>query len=403
MLDHWDDFREKVGCFAAGKPLVLWRNREPNNLAYIILAAKAANVRDIEFLMRHSVGEICIAASKERLEALRLPIVKTVETSFNLVPPQGISDLAPTHSLTRSSAKQLRSMIRDLADPFTEPDDLELDDILFIQGAKWGGVQTLPGPVEAVVDMCRLAGHIPVGVVGRLAPEGGATREWAEAFAQRHALPLLEIEELAERRRQHHAEPAHVAREVRLPTKFGQFRMHLFEDHLTGQQHVAMVKGEVQDNGPVLVRLHSECLTGDIFGSHKCDCGPQLELALQRINESGHGVLLYLRQEGRGIGLENKLRAYTLQDQGYDTVDANLHLGLPAELRDYRPAAMMLRELGIGEVNLLTNNPAKISGLTDNGIAVKERVSLAADLHEENTGYLKTKIRRMNHKLIIPD
>jgi 3,4-dihydroxy 2-butanone 4-phosphate synthase/GTP cyclohydrolase II len=357
-------------------------------------------------MVRHTSGVICAPLTGERLDALEIGLMvpsntESLRTAFT------VSVDARRGTTTGISAADRAATIRALVDPATRPRDLTRPGHVFPLRARPDGVLARPGHTEAAVDLARLAGLTPAGVLAELVNDDGsmARLPQLERFAADYHLVLISIADLQQFRRTHdmpmsepaaRTAPAHPAR---LPTPYGDFSAHVW-DTGDGRQHLALVRGSLGGEEPVLVRVHSECLTGDVFGSLRCDCGAQLARALELVAEAGRGVVLYLRgHEGRGIGLAPKLRAYALQEQGLDTVDANLEQGLPADAREYYPAAAMLLALGVGRVRLLTNNPAKLAALQAAGVEIVERVPLLDPPTPENVRYLRTKQERLGHLL----
>jgi 3,4-dihydroxy 2-butanone 4-phosphate synthase / GTP cyclohydrolase II len=350
-------------------------------------------------MMTSCRGLVCVPMEAGDLE--RLDLAQMVERNTE---HQGtaftVSVDARDGTTTGISAADRARTIRLLADPWAQSDDLVRPGHVFPLRAKTGGVLRRRGHTEAAVDLARLAGLRPAGAICEIVNDDGsmARRPELERFALTHGLTLITIAELADYRRDAEVRVARMA-ETRLPTRFGEFRAIGYRD-IDGGEHVALVRGELGDGADVLVRMHSECLTGDVLGSRRCDCGPQLEAALESVAAEDRGVVVYLRgHEGRGIGLVHKLRAYALQDAGADTVDANLELGLPADARDYGTGARILRDLGVRSVRLLTNNPAKRDGLERHGMPVRGRVALPVQATAENLRYLRTKRDRMGHDL----
>ena len=352
----------------------------------------------INFMTRYGRGLVCVPMTAERAAELQLPLMvdqgeESMGTAFTVsVDARGVR--------TGISAAERARTVQLLADPATRPEDLIRPGHIFPLKAKAGGVLRRAGHTEAAVDLMRLAGLQPVGVICEIMnPDGTMARcPELEVFAQEHGLVLLSVRDVI-RYRMHHEQVVRPVAETRLPTEHGTFRLVGYEAIAPGEHHVALVKGEVDDGEPVLVRVHSECLTGEVFGSFRCDCGPQLEAALQHIEWEGRGVLIYMRQEGRGIGLLNKIRAYALQDQGLDTVEANHALGFPADLREYGISAQILKDLGVRSVRLMTNNPDKVRSLEGYGIEVVERVPLEIGANPSNRRYLETKRTKMGHWL----
>lgn len=392
---------EAVAAFAAGKIVVVVDDAARENEGDLVMAAEAATAENIAFFLNHTSGVICMPMMGDRLDALDLPPMVLDNTESNRTAFTVSVD--GRHGVTTGiSAADRASTIAALIDPKTRPGDLARPGHVFPLRFREGGVLNRAGHTEATVDLARLAGMYPAGVLCEVVSEDKqsmARLPELERLADKHGLPLISIADLIRFRRQREKLVKRVT-DARMPTEFGEFTCYVYESLLDGEQHVAMVKGAVQGEDNVLVRVHSECLTGDALGSMRCDCGVQLQMALQAIAVEGMGVVLYLRgHEGRGIGLAHKLRAYTLQDQGRDTVDANLDLGLPVDTRKYGTGAQILVDLGITTMRLLTNNPAKFGGLDGYGLEIVERVPLETVPNPENIRYLRTKQQRMGHLL----
>ncbi len=350
-------------------------------------------------MVRHTSGVLCVSMPGERLDALDLPLMvqshtETMGTAFTItVDAKGVG--------TGISAEDRALTARVLANPETTPDALHRPGHIFPLRAREGGVLVRPGHTEAGVDLALLAGVQPAALLAEVVNDDGSMARLPdlERFAAEHGLLMTSIADLIEYRRHQEKLVRHVST-ARMPTSHGDFVAHVYESILDGQEHIALVRGTLDPTTPVLVRVHSECLTGDVFGSRRCDCGEQLDAALERIAQEGAGVVLYLRgHEGRGIGLAHKLRAYALQEQGLDTVEANLALGLPVDTRNYGTGAQILAELKVNSIRLLTNNPQKLAGLQGYGIDVAERIGLSIDPTEHNVAYLRTKRVRMGHHL----
>jgi 3,4-dihydroxy 2-butanone 4-phosphate synthase/GTP cyclohydrolase II len=392
---------EAVAAFAAGKIVVVVDDAARENEGDLVMAAEAATAENIAFFLNHTSGVICMPMMGDRLDVLDLPPMVLDNTDRNRTAFTVSVDVR--HGVTTGiSASDRAATIAALIDPETRPGDLARPGHVFPLRFREGGVLNRAGHTEATVDLARLAGMYPAGVLCEVVSQDKqsmARLPELERLAEKHGLPLISIADLIRFRRQREKLVRRVT-DARMPTEFGEFTCYVYESLLDGEQHVAMVKGAVQGEENVLVRVHSECLTGDALGSMRCDCGVQLQMALQAIAVEGMGVVLYLRgHEGRGIGLAHKLRAYTLQDQGRDTVDANLDLGLPVDTRKYGTGAQILVDLGITTMRLLTNNPAKFGGLEGYGLEIVERVPLETVPNPENIRYLRTKQQRMGHLL----
>ncbi|WP_370289593.1 bifunctional 3,4-dihydroxy-2-butanone-4-phosphate synthase/GTP cyclohydrolase II [Nocardioides sp.] len=398
-----DPVERAVADIAAGKAVVVVDDEDRENEGDIIFAASKATPDLMAFTIRHSSGVICAPMPGEMLDRLEIPLM-TPHNKDAYRTAYTISVDARDGVSTGISAADRAHTVRVLADSATEPWELTRPGHVFPLRARKGGVLVRRGHTEAAVDLCTLAGLTPAGVLVEVVNDDGTMKRAPElrAFADEHGLAMISIEDLVRYRRR---VETHVRREAetRLPTRHGEFTAVGYTITVDGSEHVALVHGDpatLNDHGPVLTRVHSECLTGDVFGSHRCDCGPQLEEALERIVQNGSGVLVYLRgHEGRGIGLVAKLQAYQLQDGGRDTVDANLDLGLPADARHYGAATQILKDLGVSEVRLLTNNPDKVSDLEAYGITVTDRVPLTPRPNDHNIDYLLTKRDRMGHQL----
>lgn len=362
-----------------------------------ICAAELCTPQIVNFMAKEGRGLICVALPQERADALGLePMVR--ENSSLMGTPFTVSVDARERTTTGISAADRAETIRRLADPSSRPEDFARPGHVFPLRAKPGGVLARSGHTEAAVDLARLAGLQPVGVLCEIMKEDGTMARVPDllVMARRWNIPICTIADLIEYRRRREKLITRIAM-ASLPTRYGDFTVHVYRSLIDGLAHVAMVAGEVSGEEPVLVRVHSECLTGDALGSLRCDCGQQLDRALSLIGGEGRGVLLYMRQEGRGIGLENKIRAYELQDRGLDTVEANHALGFPPDLRDYGIGAQILVDLGVRRLRLLTNNPRKIVGLAGYGLEVVERVPLVVPAGEHNKRYLEAKRRKLGH------
>ncbi len=390
-----------VAAFGRGEIVVVVDDADRENEGDLILAAEFATPERIAFFLNHTSGVICMPMLGEHLDQLELPPMVILNTESNRT-AFTVSVDARHGTSTGISASDRAATIAALIDPATSPSDLARPGHMYPLRYREGGVLKRGGHTEAAVDLARMAGLYPAGVLCEVVTEDKtsmARLPELERFADRHGLLLISIADLIRHRRQSEKLVRRVT-DARIPTQWGEFSCYVYESILDGDQHVAMVKGAVQGEDDVLVRVHSECLTGDVFGSLRCDCGLQVQGAMQKVAAAGMGVVVYLRgHEGRGIGIAHKLRAYTLQDEGHDTVDANLELGLPVDSREYGIGAQILVDLGITTMRLLTNNPAKYGGLEGYGLEIVERVPLQSVPNPENIAYLRTKQQRMGHLL----
>lgn len=388
-----------IEAMAAGRPVLVVDDADRENEGDIIFAADAATDELMGATVRLGSGVICVAMTGEDLDRLALPPMTAINEDAKGT-AYTISVDAREGVTTGISAADRARTARLLADPATDREDLARPGHVFPLRARDGGVLVRRGHTEAAVDLCRLAGRRPAGVICEVVEEDGSMSRLPQLrrLADERGWPLVSIADLVDLRRRTEALVERVV-STRLPTVHGEFTAHGYRSGVDGSEHIALVHGDISEGTP-LVRVHSECLTGDVFGSKRCDCGPQLEAAQSAVVRAGAGVIVYVRgHEGRGIGLVDKLRAYAAQDAGADTVDANSELGLPVDARDYTHAAQVLRDLGLGTVRLLSNNPAKVEALTSLGIEVSGREPLPPSITSDNLHYLRTKRDRMGHDL----
>jgi 3,4-dihydroxy 2-butanone 4-phosphate synthase/GTP cyclohydrolase II len=395
---------EAIEDIRAGKQIILVDDEDRENEGDLFMAAQMTTPEDVNFMATHGRGLICLTMTPEHLEQLAIPMMvrdntSPFETAFT------VSIEARSGVTTGISAADRARTILVAANPDAKPSDLVSPGHIFPLRAKRGGVLVRTGQTEGSVDLCRLAGLTPAGVICEIMKEDGTMARMPdlEVFAKEHDLKIVTIADLIAYRMKKDT-LVHRDAETKMPTRFGgEFKAVVYGNDVDDYEHVALVKGDISEDEPVLVRVHSECLTGDVFGSMRCDCGSQLHAAMQMVGKEGRGVILYMRQEGRGIGLANKLKAYALQDQGMDTVEANLKLGFKPDLRDYGIGAQILRDLGVRKMKLMTNNPKKIVGLEGYGIEVVDRVAIESNPVPENLGYLQCKRDKMGHLLELDD
>lgn len=397
---HLDSVERAAADIAAGKAVIVVDDENRENEGDIIFAAERATPGLMAFTIRHSSGVICVPMTGEMLDHLDIPLM-TPHNQDRMRTAYTVSVDARDGVSTGISAADRARTARALADPRSEPADLTRPGHVFPLRYRDGGVLVRRGHTEAAVDLARLAGLRPAGVLVEVVSDDGTMKRAPQLreFATSHGLPMISIESLVQYRLRHEVLVERVAA-PRLPTKAAEFKAVGYRVSFDGAEHIALVHGDISGGPPVLTRVHSECLTGDVFGSCRCDCGAQLAETMQHIVFEGRGVIIYLRgHEGRGIALAAKLQAYSLQDGGRDTVDANLDLGLPVDARDYSAAAQMLRDLGVESVRLMTNNPEKMASLAELGVRVDARVPLTPLPNDYNYGYLLTKRERMGHEL----
>ncbi|MCR4442870.1 MAG: bifunctional 3,4-dihydroxy-2-butanone-4-phosphate synthase/GTP cyclohydrolase II [Peptococcaceae bacterium] len=396
----FNTIEEALEDIKKGKIIIVVDDEDRENEGDLVMAAQWVTPEAINFMATHGRGLICLPVTGERLDQLEIgPMVASNSDNLGTAFTVSIDDATTT---TGISAFERAQTIKRVLDPSCRPQDLRRPGHVFPLRCREGGVLKRAGHTEASVDLAKLAGLYPAGVICEIMNEDGTMARVPQLinFARLHNLKVITIADLIRYRRQKEKLIEKITA-VNMPTRHGSFTAHAYKDILEGEVHLALVKGEVAGEEPVLARVHSECLTGDTLGSLRCDCGDQLRQALLTIEKAGRGVFLYMRQEGRGIGLLNKLKAYRLQDEGMDTVQANEHLGFPADLRDYGIGAQILADLGIKKIRLLTNNPRKIAGLEGYGLKVVERVPLEVAPNPCNLKYLSTKRERLGHLLNI--
>jgi len=394
---------EVIEDIRAGKFVIIVDDETRENEGDLAMAAEKVTPKAINFMAKHARGLICLPIIKQRLDELGIPLMVQDNTSRHST-AFTVSIEARNKVTTGISAFDRAQTIKTVLDPDSKPEDLARPGHVFPIRARDGGVLVRAGHTEAIVDLARLAGFYPAGAICEIMNEDGTMARLPELenIASKYDLKIITITDLIAYRLRHEKLVQKIA-EARLPTKFGEFIVMSYKSNVDADEHVALVKGDISGDKPVLVRVHSECLTGDVFGSLRCDCGDQIKLAMQSIAEEGRGVFLYVRQEGRGIGLHNKLRAYALQDQGMDTVEANVALGFAPDLRDYGVGAQILADLGLHNVRLLTNNPKKVVGLESYGLKIVETVPLIAPPNPYNIRYLETKQKKLGHLLDVKE
>ena len=391
---------EALDDLKAGKLLIVVDDENRENEGDLVMPAETVTPEAINFIVKYARGLLCMPVIGERLDDLQMPLMisqnagRKDQTAFTVSVDYKIG------TTTGISAHDRAATVRAMIDPASTPDDFTRPGHLFPLRYHPGGVLARPGHTEALVDLCHLAGMYPAGIVCEMMNDDGSMSRLPqlEDFAAEHHLKILSIAQIIAHRRHTERLIERVA-ETRLPTRYGEFKAIGYRSYFDQGEHIALTKGEWNPDEPVMVRIHSECLTGDVFGSLRCDCGEQVELALKTLSEQGSGVLLYMRQEGRGIGLHNKIKAYSLQDNGLDTIEANKTLGFEPDMRHYEAGAQILLDLGISKVRLLTNNPGKVVGLSGFGLDIQDRIPLEASVNDENRQYLITKKLRMGHLL----
>lgn len=395
---------EAIEDIKNGKVIIVVDDEDRENEGDFLTAARNATPEVINFMATHGRGLICAPLSEDRCNELGLELMVQSNSAAYETPFTISVDLIGHGCTTGISASDRSKTVLALIDPTIHPDELGKPGHIFPLRAKNEGVLRRPGHTEAATDLSRLAGFEPAGVICEILNEDGSMSRLPEllVLAEEHNLKIISIADLIAYRMKHESSITKQV-SVEMPTSIGDFKLVAYTVNSTGQEHLALVKGEWTEDEPILVRVHSSCVTGDIFGSCRCDCGPQLEFAMKAIEKEGKGVILYLFQEGRGIGLTNKLKAYKLQEEGYDTVEANIKLGFKGDQRDYGIGAQILHNLGVKKIRLLSNNPKKRSALTGFGLEIVDNVAIEVGQNEHNKSYLKTKVSKMGHTLKIDD
>jgi len=394
---------EAIEDIKAGRFVIVVDDEDRENEGDLIMAAEKVTPEAINFMAVHGRGLICMPVTGERLDELKIPMMVSNNTS-NFGTAFTVSVEAKHGTSTGISAADRAQTVKVIIDPKTRPEDLVMPGHMFPLRARDGGVLVRAGQTEATVDLARLAGLYPAGVCCEIMNEDGtmARMPQLEKIAAKLELKIVSVADLIAYRYRHERLVQRVA-EAKLPTPYGNFTVIAYKSRTDPAEHLALVMGDVATEDPVLVRVHSQCLTGDVFHSLRCDCGEQIEIAMQNIEREGRGVILYMRQEGRGIGIHNKIKAYALQDEGLDTVEANLSLGFKADQRDYGVGAQILADLGIRNMRLMTNNPKKMSGLASYGLTITEQLSITTQPNKYNRRYLQTKQKKMGHLLKVSD
>jgi len=394
---------EAIEDIKAGKFVIIVDSEDRENEGDLAMVAEKVTPEAINFMTQYARGLICLPIMGERLDELRIPLMVGENTS-KFSTAFTVSVEAKHRVSTGISAADRAETVKAMIDPTTKPEDIARPGHTFPLRARQGGVLVRAGHTEAIVDLAKLAGFYPAGVICEIMNEDGsmARLPQLEVMSEKHGIKIVTVADLIAYRRRHERLVQRVA-ETKLPTSYGEFTAVAYKSNVDPDEHLALVMGDISTEEPVLVRVHSECVTGDVFGSLRCDCGEQVALAMQSIAEERRGVFLYMRQEGRGIGFHNKIRAYALQDKGLDTVEANLSLGFDPDLRDYGIGAQVLADLGLHEIRLLTNNPKKVIGLEGYGLKVVETVPIITSPNPHNLHYLETKQKKLGHILEIED
>lgn len=396
---RFNTINEAIEDIAKGRMVILVDDEDRENEGDLCMAAEKVTPEAINFMAKYGRGLICLSLTPQRVEELNLPMMTDDNTS-QFGTAFTVSIEAKKGVTTGISAADRATTIMTAINPEMRPDDLARPGHIFPLRARPGGVLQRTGQTEGSVDLARLAGLYPAGVICEIMSDDGTMARVPELmeFAIRHSLKIVTVKDLIHYRIRTDRFIKRIS-DIKLPTEYGEFRAIAYSNDMDDNIHLAITRGDIKPDEAVLVRVHSECLTGDVFGSKRCDCGEQLHRAMEMVNKEGRGVILYMRQEGRGIGLANKLKAYELQDKGLDTVEANLKLGFKPDLRDYGIGAQILIDLGVREMRLMTNNPKKIVGLEGYGLKVVERVPIETSPHDKNIIYLKTKKRKLGHML----
>jgi 3,4-dihydroxy 2-butanone 4-phosphate synthase/GTP cyclohydrolase II len=391
---------EAIQDLKDGKFLIVVDDERRENEGDLVMPAEKVTADAVNFMVTHARGLLCMPIVEERLSELKIPMVNSEYANGHFPTAFTVSLDYKNGTTTGISAQDRAATILAMIDPDATPEDFARPGHLFPLRYHPGGVLCRAGHTEAIVDLCRIGDMYPAGVVCEIMKEDGemARLPDLEVFAQKHGLKILSIAQIIAYRRRNETLIERVA-EARLPSKYGEFKIIAYRSAVDPGEHIALTIGEWQKGQPVMTRIHSECLTGDVFGSLRCDCGEQIELALQMLSREGVGAFLYMRQEGRGIGLHNKIKAYSLQDDGLDTIEANQKLGFESDLRHYGIGAQILLDLGINKIRLLTNNPKKVVGLSGFGLEIVDRVEVEVPPNSENLQYLQTKRDRMGHIL----